>query len=510
MHTSINNKILPINDLIAKVTALQQEGKVVAQSHGIFDLIHPGHINHLNMAKKKADVLIVTVIKDKNVRRGPGRPIFTDQLRLENIASMEQVDYVSLVDDEVPYECVKRINPQIFAKGQSHAGRDKTIHENIFEKNKESYFGKSTIYETKGPSFSSSNLINDFLDIYPEKTKTFIEEFKNKYTFQNILEKITALKDLKVLLIGDGIIDEYNYCTSMGKSPKSQLIVNKYVNHEIFAGGVFAIANHIASICDNVHLVTLLGRENSEEDFIRSSLKTNVNTKLFYRDNGPTIIKKRFINQYHNQKIFEINYLSDDNIEDKCLSEVIKYIKSVIADYDLVLVSDFGHGLITNNIIKIIAKLSNKLAVNAQTNGANAGYNLITKYKKADFICLDLPEARLATQEKYADAETICKKLLKDINTDHLLITIGGEGSLCINREKETNRTPAFATRPVDIIGAGDAFFAYTAPCFATDMPMDLASFIGNAVGALAVQIVGNKKSVEKHELLEFIHAVLR
>jgi sugar/nucleoside kinase (ribokinase family) len=62
----------------------------------------------------------------------------------------------------------------------------------------------------------------------------------------------------------------------------------------------------------------------------------------------------------------------------------------------------------------------------------------------------------------------------------------------------------------VDTIGAGDAFFAFTAPCFAVGMPLDLVSFIGNAVGALAVQIVGNKKSVEKYEALEFIHNLLR
>ena len=74
----------------------------------------------------------------------------------------------------------------------------------------------------------------------------------------------------------------------------------------------------------------------------------------------------------------------------------------------------------------------------------------------------------------------------------------------------EINRTPIFSSRVVDTVGAGDAFFAYTAPCFANGFPLDLVSFIGNAVGALAVQIVGNKKSVEKHELLEFIHTILK
>ena len=150
------------------------------------------------------------------------------------------------------------------------------------------------------------------------------------------------------------------------------------------------------------------------------------------------------------------------------------------------------------------------MAVNAQTNGSNAGYNLITKYHNTNFICLDAPEARLATQEKYAEVEDIAKKLLRNISTDYLIITMGGDGSFCINSKHEVNRTPAFTTKVVDIIGAGDAFFAFTAPCFAAGMPMDLVSFIGNGVGALAVQIEGNKKSVEKHELLELTHTLLK
>jgi sugar/nucleoside kinase (ribokinase family) len=62
----------------------------------------------------------------------------------------------------------------------------------------------------------------------------------------------------------------------------------------------------------------------------------------------------------------------------------------------------------------------------------------------------------------------------------------------------------------VDTIGAGDAFFSFTAPCFAQGLPLDMISFIGNAVGALAVQIIGNKKPVEKYELFEFINTILK
>lgn len=161
-------------------------------------------------------------------------------------------------------------------------------------------------------------------------------------------------------------------------------------------------------------------------------------------------------------------------------------------------------------MVRTIEKFPKKLAVNSQTNGANAGYNLITKYCNTHFICLDASEARLATQEKYTDIKDVGEKLLRSININYLIITLGSVGSICFTKEGEINTTPAFSTKVIDIIGAGDAFFAYTAPCFAQGMPADMVSFIGNAVGAIAVQIVGNKKPVEKYELLEFIHELLK
>lgn len=510
MKTAIKSKVLLLDDLIKKVDELKREGKIIVQSHGIFDLIHPGIITHLNSARKQGDVLIVTVIKDKDVRRGPGRPIFPENLRVKNVASLEQVDYACLVDDEIPFECVRRIKPDIFARGQAYKERDRKIHGKIFEEEKEFYFGKSRIYETEGFSFSTSQIINDFLYLYPEETKSFLKKFIKRCSFNNIAEEINSLKRLKVLLIGDGIIDEYHYCEPLGKSAKAPLIVNRYLNHEVFAGGTFAVANHIAGLCDDVHLISLLGNDNSREDFIQSSLKPNVRTKFFYREDGPTVVKKRYIEYYRSQKLFEVNFLNDSQINEDLESKIIKYLKSVIPSYEIVLISDYGHGLITNNIIKVIEAYSKKFAVNTQTNAANTGYNLITKYSNPFYVCLDEPETRLAVRERYADIEDVAMKLRAFIGAEYLIVTLGKRGSIGLSNKNETNRTPVFSTKVIDTIGAGDAFFAFTAPCLARGMPLDIVSFIGNAAGALSVQIVGNKKPVEKYELLEFIHTLLK
>ena len=180
-----DQKILCLENLIQKVGELKDKGRTIVQTHGVFDIIHPGMIQHIKSAKSLGNVLIVTVIKDKDVRRGPARPVFSEKLRLENVANLEPVDYVCSVDDGVPFECIKQIKPDIFAKGQSCNERDKKIHDKIFKEERELYFGKIKILETSGFSFSSSKIINNFLEIYPEETKQYLSKFSLKYSLNH-------------------------------------------------------------------------------------------------------------------------------------------------------------------------------------------------------------------------------------------------------------------------------------------------------------------------------------
>lgn len=502
-------KVISLSDLAGKVEGLKASRLRVIQSHGVFDIIHPGIVQHLTEAKALGDVLIVTVIRDKDVRRGPGRPVFTDKMRANNVAALESVDHVAIVEDRVPFECVTRIQPDVFVKGTAHRERDKKIHDKLFREERELYFGKIEILETRGFSFSASRIISDFLDIYPDDTKAYLRHFASRYSFNDVIEGINNLSDLKVLLVGDGIIDEYHYCMPMGKSAKAQLVVNKFLAAETFAGGVFAVANHIAGICDHVTQITLLGKEEGTEEFVRSNLKPNVRNRFFYRVDGPTIVKKRYVDSYRHQKLFEINYLNDRTITGTLERDVIDCLKREIPKHDLVLLADFGHGLISKNIIEYLQAMDCPMAVNTQTNAANTGFNMVTKYRRPQFVCLDETEARLSMQNKYDDIRCVARELIRVLDAETLIVTLGQKGALGIDAAGTLHEVPIFSSKVLDTVGAGDAFFSFTAPCAARKMPVELITFIGNAVGALAVQIMGNKRPVEKYELFEFVQSLL-
>jgi bifunctional ADP-heptose synthase (sugar kinase/adenylyltransferase) len=504
------SKIKGFDELCQLVTHLKGKGKRIVQCHGIFDIIHPGIVRHVESASKQGDILVATVIRDKDVRKGPNYPIFSEKLRAENIASIGCVNYVAVVDDSVPSGCVKALKPDVFARGQDYKDRDQRVSRRIEDEEEALKVAGCKIHHTPGAVFSSTSIINQFLDVYPEKTRHYLSNFKRKYCAADIIRLLEGLRKLKVLIIGDAIIDEYHYCEPMGKSSKEHLVVSRYISDECFAGGTLAVANHVSGICQNVHLVSLLGAGDSREDFILSRLRSNVKRKFFYRQDASTIVKRRFVNQYLGQKLFEVCYLKKDEMPSRMENQILDYLMRLIPRFDLVMVCDFGHGLATKRLIHLVERKANVLAVNVQTNGANAGFNMVTKYHRVNFACLDETEVRLACQDRNGQITRLAKAVAKSTNADYVIVTEGKHGSIGVNSSGRLYRTPAFSSTVVDRIGAGDAFFSFTAPCFAKKLPLDVVSFVGNVVGAMAVQIVCNRERIEPEKLFDFVGTLLR
>jgi len=510
MDQIIAKKIQPLNSLAKIVADFKQRGKRIVQCHGVFDLVHLGHIRHFNLAKKEGDVLIVTITRDRHVNRGPGRPIFNENLRAETLASLSVTDYVAIVDSSTAVECIKILKPDVYAKGPDYKEREKDVTGKIYEEEEavKSVGGRFVI--TDDITFSSSSLINDYLDVYSTRTVKYLRALKKRYSIEEIIQSLYRLRDLKALVIGDAIIDQYHYCTPMGKSSKEPLVVNRYVSEESFTGGSLATANNVASICGEVDLLTVLGEKDSFESFIRSKLSPNVKPVFFFRSDTETIIKRRFVSDGEDRKLFEICYMKDNDLPRDEEEKIMQYLKDKIKNYNLVVVSDFGHGLLTKRIIKFICAKAKYLALNVQTNSANIGFNLVTKYPRSNCTCIDEMELRYATHDRFSDIRTQVKKVYYQMGAEFIIVTRGPSGSLCYSQKYGFHETPAFSYRVVDKIGAGDAFFAFVSPCFAGGLHQDLVSFIGNAVGSLAVQIVCNREPVKFADLVKFITRLLK
>jgi bifunctional ADP-heptose synthase (sugar kinase/adenylyltransferase) len=275
-------------------------------------------------------------------------------------------------------------------------------------------------------------------------------------------ELIDTAQDSRVLFVGDSIVDEYQYVSPLGKSPKEHLIPVRYERKEVFHGGVIAAARHAKTFCKEVCVYS----------------------------RGPVTRKVRIVDQTYMRKLFEMHY-----------EEGVAEQGTRSKEFDVIVVTDFGHGAVTAGDIEDLCASSAYLAVNAQSNSANWGFNLITKYPRADFIVIDEPEARLAACDRSGSIEDVIEKLARG-RCPKMIVTLGSRGAVAYQEGVGFRYSKARSTKIVDTMGAGDAFFAITALVAKHGTPEELLA-IGNTAGYLKTQIVGHRSAITKPDLLE-------
>ncbi|MEK6928972.1 MAG: PfkB family carbohydrate kinase [Nanoarchaeota archaeon] len=511
-NENINDKIKTLDDLESIVQNLKKEGKSVVLCHGVFDGgVHPGHIQYLSCARKQGDILIATVTKDEHVERGPGRPVIGEELRAESLGALQCVDYVAINPHRTAVEIIQRLRPDVYAKGEEFSKlQDETGKIKLEIDAIQSVGGK--MYFTHGITFSSSSLINnnDSFTLYSKEARDFLKLFKTRYTSDYIHECLKDLASMRTVVVGESIIDEYHYCNSMGKSPKENIIPYQFLREERFGGGSVATANNIAGFCKEVELFSMFGsKSNEDNNFLIKNLRSNVTPHIVYADDRPTIKKRRGVDSVSYKKLFGQYFLNDTLIDTVLEEKIIEELKPVVKDSDLVVISDYGHGFITRRIVNFLSEQGRFLAVNAQTNSANTGFNTIHKYPKANYVCIDHAEARLAVQNRFQPLRTVCDEILRLGEYKKIAITEGHKGSLVYSSEEGYHSIPVFSQHIVDTMGAGDAYLSLTAPIVARNQPMDLVGFVGNAAGALAVTTIGNQ-TIHPGTLYKLITTLLK
>ena len=170
----MQKKIVNLSNLKNLVKSLKKKRKKIVQCHGVFDLIHIGHLKHFKSAKKYGDVLIVTVTPDKFVQKGFNRPYFNAEQRLESLSSIVDIDFVVLNSSKNAVDVIKKIRPNYYCKGPDYKNfKDDITNQIQSELTAVKSVGGKLVY-TDDPAYSSSTIINDMSGIYNSSQKSFI------------------------------------------------------------------------------------------------------------------------------------------------------------------------------------------------------------------------------------------------------------------------------------------------------------------------------------------------
>lgn len=503
-------KIKTLHELSELLESAREEGNKIVHCHGVFDLLHVGHIRYLEHAKKMGDILVVTVTQDHHVNKGPNRPAFTEHLRAESIAALDCVDYVAINQWPTAVKTIILLKPDFYVKGSDYKNSKDDITGKIKDETEAIQSIGGEIRFTEDITFSASHLINSLIPSFNEETNRYLHDFRRKYSPDDILDYIENLRDLKVMVVGEAIIDEYVYCESMGKSGKESVLVMKYLSKERYAGGALAIANHLSGFCDKVTLLSYLGDEKTEEDFVRDRLSDNIEPIFVYKAESPTIIKRRFVDSYSLNKLLGVYELNGEPLNGDDENILCGILEKRLQEFDVIIVADYDHGLITPKIINILTNCTPFLAVNTQINAANIGFHTISKYDHADYVCIHEGEIRLDQRSRKGDLRDLVRDLSTRMNNPSVMITRGSNGSLFYSKDEGFTSCPAFAVKIVDRTGAGDAVLALTSLMAASGAPSDAISFVGNLVGADAVSIIGNERSIDRVKLMKSITSLMK
>jgi rfaE bifunctional protein kinase chain/domain/rfaE bifunctional protein nucleotidyltransferase chain/domain len=505
-----NPKIQELESLACHLEGLKKQGKRIVHSHGVFDLLHLGHIRHFEEAKRMGDILVVTITPDEYVNKGPNRPAFPHDVRAEVIASLGMVDFVAVNRWPMSVETIKLLKPDVYVKGQDYKIAEKDVTGGIVPEAEAIRSVGGEIRFTDDITFSSSNILNRHMSSLAPEVNEFLEQFRFLHSSGELIEEIETLRSLKVLVIGEAILDEYVYCNALGKSSKEPIIAMQYLSREMYAGGALAIANHVADFCDQVQLITYIGGDNPQENFIRERLKRNIRPTLIVKSNSPTIVKRRYVEKYLVTKLLEVYEMNDlplTEAEDRVLCA---QLEKALSDADVVIAADFGHGLISPRAIELLSTRSRFLAVNTQINAGNLGYHAISRYQRADYVCIHEGEIRLDQRSRTGDLDKLIQELSRRMHCPTVMCTRGKIGTSLYREGAGVSCCPAFALRVVDRIGAGDAVLALTSLCAARNLPADVIGFVGNLAGAQSVAFVGNSASIGRISLLKSIESLLK
>ena len=491
-----------------KLKSKQKKQKIVL-CHGVFDLIHIGHIKHFSSAKKLGDILLVSITPDQHVNKGPGRPIFSQNLRAEFLKNISSIDYIFINNKPTSTNVIKQLKPDIYCKGSDYRQHKDDITGEIKNEIRALKKYGGIINYTNDITNSSSTLINEYYSDFTLTQKKNINIIKNKKI--NINQLFKNSKKLKVLILGEIIIDHYYFCETLGKSGKDPVLQMHEQNEEVYLGGAGAIAGNVSQFCKNVTLMSMIGDDNKYLNFIKKKLPKNVNLKLINKKGSPTIIKKKYVDIITNNKVFGSYIINDSPLEKENETKLNYFLEKNLKKYDLVIVSDYGHGFLSEKNAFLISKKSKFLALNAQINAANRGYHTMEKYQNLNCVIINETELRHELRDKNNNLNNLMIKLSNKIGINDLVVTMGSEGAKLYNlKSKKFYEMEAFASKIVDKIGSGDTMLSLIALLLKLQLDKTYTLLIGSLAASQSVSTMGNKSLIDKLKLIKAIEHTLK
>jgi len=467
-----------------QISLAVKQGKKISFVSGNFNVVHPGHLRLLKFAYEISDILVVCVLKDGN----PGVYVPLS-LRIDGLRALSIVTHVLVADPDY-MAVLEAVRPHYVIKGSEFKDVDNPELQLVNE------YGGKLLFSSGEIAYSSMQLLGMELS---GSNKNFIKPFdyikRNIIDLDKIKQTINHFKDLKVLVVGDLIVDDYISCDALGMSQEDPTIVVTPVDLKTYIGGAGIVAAHARGLGASVSFCSVSGHD-STGSFARTYMENHsIDHNVFPDFTRPTTRKQRF--RASGKTLLRVNSLRHHAIDNEMKDKLRQAVYERLKNCDVLLFSDFNYGCLPQDLVDDITIHAQKYGVLvAADSQASSQMSDISRFKNMDLITPTEREARLAVQDTESGVAYVANILQHKAQSKNTIITLASEGMLVSgyrNGQDYLDRLPALNLYPKDPAGAGDCLFTATSMALRLGLNIWEAAFVGAVAAACQVSRVGNQ-----------------
>jgi rfaE bifunctional protein kinase chain/domain len=482
-------------NVLAEIERLAGSAPKIVFVSGNFNIVHPGHLRLLQFAAECGNFLVVGVNGD-----GASGTTLTGNLRLEGVRAISFVNFAFMLHE--PSEAfIACLRPAVVVKGKEHEGRDNPEQSVV-----ESYGGK-LLFSSGEVRFSSLELLRkEYLETNfstIRKPADFAE--RHRFTVPGLKSQLGRFNGMRVMVIGDLIVDEYINCDALGMSQEDPTLVVTPIESKQFVGGAGIVAAHAQGLGADTYYLTVAGEDKSASFAAETLASYGVTSMIVDDDSRPTTLKQRF--RAAGKTLLRVSHLRQHDIRPDIAKKIQKAVEKRIRKTDLIIFADFNYGCLPQGLVDYVIQLGTQHGIPmAADSQASSQMSNVARFRGMKLLTPTEREARLALRDSNSGLVVVAETLRAQARAENVIVTLGSEGILLHAKNSAewiTDRLPAFNIAPKDSAGAGDCLLTCTAMALCSGLDIWQSVYLGSIAAACQVGRVGNTPLTQAELILE-------
>lgn len=478
----------PFAEDIAAIRQLAPANAQIVFVSGNFNILHPGHLRLLRFARECGDFLVAGVHGDELA----GDAAILDQtLRLEGLRSNSWVDY-AFVMHRPAEDLIAALRPAVVVKGKEHESAENPEQDAVFA------YGGRLLFGSGETLFSSVDLLRREMQAPAASSISLPDDYPARHEFSRTTCRalLRRFPEVRMVVIGDLIVDEYVECEALGMSQEDPTVVVTPVFEQSFIGGAGIVAAHAAKMGADVHFFSVVGTDASRDVAKARLHEHGVEAHLLEDASRPTTLKQRFRAQ--KKTLLRVSHLRQHGLSSELQERLLEKLRPVMEAADVVAFSDFNYGCLPQPMVETITRWGRELdLVMVADSQCSSQIGDVSRFKGMHLLTPTEREARISTHNHEDGLVVLAEKLSRQADCRNLLLKLGSEGLLVYSEASErdlwhTDRLPAFSLAAQDTSGAGDSLLAVSAVALALSAPIWEAAYLGSVAAACQVERTGN------------------